>query len=180
MLQDPLLFWSGLEAIATAVAALAAIIAAAFVIPEWRRSRREDVSHKVEGYRIASDLLSSDEFVVAARTLQENPGPAATPQWFDKYPPLLYEILRTMQIIQFLIQQDYLDEDLLFRLYGFRLSSLARLVLAIEESKQSPRIEYWSRLYPGGQELLERSKKWRASQEKLEFLRDPGNPAETW
>lgn len=179
--MDPLLVWTAVEAIATAVAALAAIVAAIFIIPEWRRERREHVSHKVEGYQLAMDLLGSDAFLGAARELQSDRGPGvAHDDWFDRYPPLLFEVLRTFETIDFLIDEGYLDEPLLFRLEGFRISRLGKLVSAIEQSRNSPRITYWSELYSNGHDLLDRAMKWREDQTKWQFLSDSGNPADLW
>jgi hypothetical protein len=179
---NPALLWAAVEAVATAVAALAAIIAAGIIILELRRIRREETSHKLRGYEIATELLKADEFLAAARAIQDDPGPGVThSDWFDRYPPLLFRVLRTAEALDFLIQEKHLDEDFLMRLDGYRLGRLAKLVSAIEQSRESPRLRYWSTLYPNGKALLVRAEEWRhRSSLQWQFLTDPDNPADRW
>lgn len=185
---DAGLVWAAIQAIAACIAAyetclgvLAATVAAIVVVPEFLRIRREETAHQFRGFEIATSLLSSDAFLAAARALQDDPGVSVHPDWFNFYPPLLHEVLRTAELLDFLIREGHLDEPFLLRLYGYRLGKLAKQVSAVEQSYQSPHLFYWGTLFPKGRALLKRAEEWLSKNaSEWQFLSESGNPAAKW
>ena len=152
---DPALFWSGLEAIATLVAAL-------IIIRQLKQLRQDAVAHKFEGFKYAIELLASSEFMGQVGKFQTFLDKGDPFQFKTSLPPLVHWILRTLEIVACLITDKYLDEKFFFRIEGLRLASLAENIRTIEEGNNMPRFEDETRLYPNGRALLHRAEKWKA------------------
>lgn len=153
-LTDPSIFWGALEAIAT-------LIAAAIIISELRRARREAVAHKVEGFQYGLKLLESEEFqryIKAFDFLADNSNAA---EWHTNMPLMVQGIFQTMEVIDMLIKEKYLDEDFFFKIEGNRLANLGSRIRMFEEGKETPRFEEQQRLYPNGRDLLHRAERWK-------------------
>jgi hypothetical protein len=153
-LTDPALFWPALEAIATFAAALV-------IFWQLRQLHREAVAHRFDGFKYAMELLSSSEFtdqVGKFHTFLEQGDPS---QFKQALPPLVHWTLRTLEIVNRLITDKYLDEEFLFRIEGLRLASLAEKIKMVEEGDNMPHIEEQIRLYPNGRDLLHRAEKWK-------------------
>ena len=152
-LTDPSVFWPALEALATAVAA-------GIIISQLRRLREETVAHRFEGFQYAMELLASSEFQKQAGSFYKLLEKGDPLRLRETLPPLVHWILRTLEIVDRLICDSYLDEDFFFRIEGQRLAHLARHIRMMEEGRDTPRFEDQIRLYPNGRELLRRAEEW--------------------
>jgi len=149
---DPALFWTALEAITTLFAAL-------IIFWQLKQLRREAVAHKFEGFKYAMELLASSEFIEQCSKFQTSLDERDSFQFTTSLPPIVSRILCTLEIIDCLITDKYLDEKFLFRIEGLKLASLANNIEMIKRGKDMPRFEEEIRLYPNGYELLRRAEK---------------------
>jgi hypothetical protein len=152
-LIDPSLFWPALEALAT-------LVAAGIIIWQLRRLREETVAHRFEGFRYAMQLISAPEFQEQAASFHELLNRGDPHQFRQSMPPLVHWILRTLEIIDRLIEDGYLEEGFFFRIEGMRLAHLARHIRMMEEGRDTPRFEEQISLYPNGRDLLRRAETW--------------------
>jgi len=152
-ISDPSIFWPALEAIAT-------LIAAIVIIYQLKNLREETTAHRFEGFRYAMQLVSSSEFSKQAANFHKLLDHGDPFRFHETMPPVVHWILRTLEIVDRLIKDGYLEEDLFFRVEGKRLATLARDIQMIKEGKDTPRFEEQIRLYPNGWDLLHRAKSW--------------------
>lgn len=82
-------------------------------------------------------------------------------EWHTNMPLMVQGILQTMEVIDMLISENYLDEDFFFKIEGNRLANLGLQIRIFEEGKDTPRFEEQRRLYPSGRDLLHRAEKWK-------------------
>ncbi|MBV6467496.1 MAG: hypothetical protein PGMFKBFP_02858 [Anaerolineales bacterium] len=153
-LTDPSIFWTALESLAT-------IFAATIIFYELRRARQETVAHKFEGFQYALRLLASEDFqryITAFNFLVENRN---ADKRSTNMPLMVQGILQTLEVVQMLITEKYLDEDLFFKTEGNRLANLGLQIRTLEEEKDMLRFEEQRRLYPNGHKLLVRAEKWK-------------------
>jgi hypothetical protein len=152
-LTDPNVFWLAIEAIATVVAAI-------IIIGQLRRLREESIAHRFEGFRYAVELLSSSEFGDQAESFYKLLDHGDPFEFHNSMPPLVHWILRTLETIDRMIRDEYLDEEFFFRIEGRRLAHLAINIRMMEEGHDTPRFEDQIRLYPNGRNLLRRAEEW--------------------
>lgn len=151
---DPSIFWGALEAIAT-------LVAATIIIWELRRARQETVAHKIDGFQYALKLLDSEKFEGYIKDFYHLADISNASEWHANMPIRVQGILRTMEVIDKLISDKYLDEDFFFRIEGNRLADIGTRIRIFEEGKDTPRFEEQRLLYPNGRKLLTRAERWK-------------------
>jgi hypothetical protein len=153
-ITDPALFWPALEAVATFGAAL-------IIIWQLQQLRREAIVHKFDGFKYALELLAESNFREQVKNFDTLLHGGDAFQFINTMPPVVHWILRTLEIVNALIKDGYLDQEFLFRTEGLRLATLAQDIRLVEEGKDMPKFEEQIRLYPNGRDLLRRAEKWR-------------------
>ena len=152
-ISQPALFWPALEALTT-------VLAAIVIISELRRSRREAVAHRIDGFKYAMEVLGAEGFRCAVEDFRQTLDGGNPALWHTSLPPVVSRILRSLEIVALLIEQEYLDQGFFFRIESLNLQDLAMRIRVLEEGLDTPRFEEETRLYPRGRELLRRAQEW--------------------
>ena len=153
-INDPAIFWSAVQALAT-------LIAVVIIYIEIRRSKREMTIYKFEGFKYAMDILASKDFVDSVKAFRYLMDAGDTGDWDIKIPVTVHNILKSLDIIAVLIEQNYLDQDFFLRHEGLRLANIDQRLILLETGNRTPKCEYESGLYPKGRDLLRRAEDWK-------------------
>lgn len=153
-LTNPAIFWSALEALATASAL-------GFIYVQVRHLRREAIAYRVEGFRYAMEIVGSADFQKLIEEFNFLMDASNVGRWPHDLPRNVRAILRDLEIIASLISSGYMDENLFLRVQGLHLGDLGERIHILEEGKDSPHFAYERQIYPNGRALLRRAEEWR-------------------
>ena len=115
------------------------------------------------------ELLVSPEFKEQAGSFYKLLDQGDAFQWVNSLPPLVFWILRTLEIVDLLVKTKYLDESFFFRIEGRRLANLGIKIAMLEEGRDTPKFEEEVKQYPNGRDLLRRAVTW-AEIEGIRFI----------
>jgi hypothetical protein len=132
------LFWAALGALAQTVEALVVLVSAIVVIFQLRRMRQESIRDRIAGLRTAIEILDSE---LLRKVVKEIPtGATIRGVNWD-------EFLDQLDLVALLITEKYTDENLLLKLKGHELYSIA-------EYLHGTPLESDLRKHPGAQWIL--------------------------
>lgn len=122
-LSDPAVLWAAVEAVGTVLATLIGLLGIILVLPQLRRIKQESISHRIESVRWAlENYLEAAELGTALDDL------LAAVSSDEGYPRGVFnksaEVLRLIQPVEKMIQEGYIDKDLLIELVGRQLASI--------------------------------------------------------
>jgi hypothetical protein len=157
------------EAFWTAVAALAAVIALAFLALEFPKLKREMALHKVEGFKYASEqLLAADfrEWMQLALDFWKRGGDAFPEEIYGE----LTAIFGRLDFLDKLLELGFADNALLLYVFHDDLSSLEAAIRNFETRSDS-KIPNIAASYPGGYRLLKDGSRYARGFSQKAFAR---------
>lgn len=155
-------FWIALEALAIAAAA---IFAGVILFVEFPKLRAEATARRIEGFKYAMDVLESDPFIKSYEGFNYLLDHASAGVQQRDLAHAVQSVLKSLDIIGFLIERNYLEEEFFLGQEGFRLGFLGERLSAIETSAAPFGLGNAAKLYPRGRALLHQAEKWRRERE---------------
>jgi hypothetical protein len=149
-LKDPILFWTALGAIAQTIAALVVIVSIRSVIPQLKQFR-------VEGLRVALELLDKNKQFDQVAEEALNNRTIHGVDWDN--------LVEQISLIALLVDEKFTNEKLLFIHKGKQLSAISYFLKTDQVSadvRQKLREEY-----PKAFNLLDRAQRWQEKQRQV-------------
>jgi len=153
---DSATFWSAIEALAT----LGALV---LLMREIPKIKREISSHKIEGLKFAREVLQSSDFENSFKVIKKiwKDGGSKYPSSIDSH---IVEAFSRLDLVATLVEEKYIDENLLLYEFGPDLYLLERFITNFEH-REDTQIHGVRATYPKAYDLLKSASRY--SQKRL-------------
>ncbi len=118
--------------------------------------------YKVEGLNYAASLLGSETFKDSLYKFNHavNSGEPPETEWSTFMPIHAGYILRTLQTIATLIEEEYIEYELFMLNYALPLSGTSENMDVLETQKEGTTFDFQLKIYPEGRGLLRKCSEW--------------------